>query len=188
MPIVRLLAVVVLVPLLTTAMLTSAALTSATKLPVTSVATATLRVPASLAGGRDWGWPVAPPPRVLRAFEAPPTPYTAGHRGLDLATLMDTPVYAPHAGIVSFAGMVAGRPVLSIAHGENLVSSFEPVKALVSAGESVSRGQLIGVVASGGHCGGACLHFGVRLHGQYVSPMLVLGGVVRAVLLPLASG
>jgi murein DD-endopeptidase MepM/ murein hydrolase activator NlpD len=188
MSIVRLIAVVVLVPLLTTATLTSATPTSAAKQPDTSVATATPLVPASVAGGRDWRWPIAPPRRVIRAFEAPPTPYTAGHRGLDLATVMDTPVYAPDAGIVSFAGTVAGRAVLSIAHGGNLVSSLEPVQALVSAGEPVSRGQLIGVVASGGHCGGACLHFGVRLHGQYVSPMLVLGGAVRAVLLPLASG
>jgi murein DD-endopeptidase MepM/ murein hydrolase activator NlpD len=208
MSLARLLAVIVLLPLLTAGTLTSATLTSATltsaartsatltsatlnaatKQLVTSLATPTRPVPASVTGGPDWAWPIASPRRVIRAFEAPPTPYTAGHRGLDLATVMGTPVYAPATGAVSFAGMVAGRQVLSIAHAGSLLSSFEPVQAVVSAGESVSSGQLIGVVASGGHCAGTCLHFGVRLHGLYVSPMLVLGGAVRAVLLPLRYG
>ena len=134
-----------------------------------------------------WTWPVGPPIALVEPFRAPPTPYAAGHRGIDLAVVPGAPVRAPAAGVVSFAGPVAGRPVLSIDHGDGVVSSIEPVAASVAAGVRVAEGEQVGVVGSGGHCDGVCTHFGVRVHGAYVSPMLFLGGVPRAVLLPLAD-
>ncbi|MFE5671928.1 murein hydrolase activator EnvC family protein [Agromyces sp. NPDC056523] len=134
-----------------------------------------------------WSWPVGPPIGLVEPFRAPPTPYAAGHRGIDLAVVPGGPVRAPADGVVSFAGPVAGRPVLSIDHGDGVVSSIEPVTASVVAGVAVAEGEPIGVVGSGGHCDAACVHFGVRVHGEYVSPMLFLGGVPRAVLLPLAG-
>ena len=138
-----------------------------------------------------WLWPLPPPHSVARPFEAPPSPYAAGHRGIDLPARPGDAVFAPASGVVSFSGMVAGRPVLSISHPGDLISTVEPVRADVAAGDRVAEGdrvaagQQVGRVASGGHCADACIHFGVRLHGQYVSPMLMLGGVPRAVLLPL---
>ena len=33
----------------------------------------------------QWSWPVPPPIVVVAPFRAPPTPYAAGHRGIDLA-------------------------------------------------------------------------------------------------------
>jgi murein DD-endopeptidase MepM/ murein hydrolase activator NlpD len=135
----------------------------------------------------DWEWPIDPPVSLVEPFRAPPTPYAAGHRGIDLAVVPDASVRAPAAGVVSFAGPVAGRPVLSIDHGDGVVSSIEPVAASVAAGTRVTEGEPIGTVGSGGHCDAACVHFGVRVHGEYVSPMLFLGGVPRAVLLPLAD-
>lgn len=132
-----------------------------------------------------WLWPIPPPHSVARPFEAPTSPYAAGHRGIDLPARPGDAVFAPAAGVVSFAGMVAGRPVLSIGHPGDLISTVEPMRADVAEGDRVAAGQQVGRVASGGHCADACVHFGVRLHGQYVSPMLMLGGVPRAVLLPL---
>jgi murein DD-endopeptidase MepM/ murein hydrolase activator NlpD len=136
----------------------------------------------------DWKWPVGPPHSVSRPFEAPPTRFAAGHRGIDITTAPGLRVYAPAPGVVSFAGVVVDRPLLSIAHPGDLVSSLEPVQPAVTPGERVSAGQLVGVVASGGHCAAGCLHFGVRLHGQYVSPILMLGSIPRAVLMPLDDG
>ena len=46
------------------------------------------------------------------------------------------------------------------------------------------RGDEVGVVALGGHTAAGALHFGVRLDGEYINPLLLLGGVPRAVLLP----
>jgi murein DD-endopeptidase MepM/ murein hydrolase activator NlpD len=130
-----------------------------------------------------WAWPVTPPHPIARPFVAPATPYGAGHRGIDIRS-GGVDVFAPESGIVSFVGSVAGRPVLAIRHPGGVVSSFEPVASTLTAGEAVSRGQLVGALLPG-HCSSApCLHFGVRLSGEYVSPLNFLGGIPRAVLLP----
>ncbi|MFD4420221.1 murein hydrolase activator EnvC family protein [Agromyces sp. NPDC058484] len=133
----------------------------------------------------QWRWPVAPPIRVVAPFRAPPSPYAAGHRGIDLVVEPGAGVVAPAAGVVSFAGQVAGRGVVAIDHGGGVVSAIEPVEALVAKGTPVSAGGTIADVASGGHCAAGCVHFGVRIDGEYVSPFLFLGGLPRAVLLPL---
>lgn len=93
------------------------------------------------------------------------------------------PVLAPADGVVSFAGVVVDRPVLSIRHAGGLVSSYEPVVTTLVAGDSVARGQQIGELQAG-HCAELCLHFGVRLDGAYISPLNYLGGIPWSVLLP----
>lgn len=123
----------------------------------------------------------------MRAFEAPASPYATGHRGVDLAAAAGEPVRSPADGVVIFVGVVVDRPVLSIQHDDALLSSVEPVTASVRVGERVRAGQVVGVVAMGAHCSDRCLHLGVRRHGQYISPMLVLDGLARAVLLPVPA-
>lgn len=133
-----------------------------------------------------WKWPLEAPREIVRPFIAPATPYAAGHRGIDLAAPEGTPVYSPADGIVYFTGTVVDRPVVSIRHSDELISSFEPVQTTLVAGDVVRRGDAVGrvVLASAQHCVTSCLHFGVRRHGQYVSPMNYLGGIPRSVLLP----
>ncbi|MFJ4039060.1 murein hydrolase activator EnvC family protein [Microbacterium sp. NPDC090007] len=130
---------------------------------------------------RGWTWPTAPV-RMLRPFVAPAHAYGPGHRGLDLGG--DGDVRAPADGRVAFAGRVAERSVLTIDHGDGLVSSFEPVDTDLAVGEVVGRTQIVGRVSDGGHAGAGSLHFGVRLDGEYINPLRLLGGVPRAVLLP----
>ena len=132
-----------------------------------------------------WSWPVSSPIVVVAPFRAPPTPYAAGHRGIDLAVAPGAAVTAAAAGTVSFAGAVAGRGVVAIDHGGGVVSAIEPVAATVGEGAAVAAGEVIGTVSSGGHCSAGCVHFGVRIDGEYVSPFLFLGGLPRAVLLPM---
>lgn len=132
----------------------------------------------------QWSWPVPPPIVVVAPFRAPATPYAAGHRGIDLAVDPGAAIRAAAAGRVSFAGPVAGRDVVAIDHGGGVVSAIEPVAATVAEGAVVSAGDVIGTVSSGGHCASGCVHFGVRIDGEYVSPFLFLGGLPRAVLLP----
>ena len=134
-----------------------------------------------------WAWPLALPHRVLREFRAPVSEYASGHRGVDLAAHTGDPVFAVADGTVTFSGIVVDRPAISLGHGDGLVSSVEPVLALVAAGDVVHRGQLIGRVATGAHCGDGCLHLGARASGRYVSPMRYLGRVPHAVLLPSES-
>ena len=133
-----------------------------------------------------WAWPVTAPHPIARPFIAPESPYSAGHRGIDISSTEGAAVTAPTDGVVYFAGVVVDRPVLSVTHADGLVSSFEPVESDLPPGTAVRRGETIGRVLPG-HCTPVCLHFGVRLYGQYVSPLNYLGGISRSVLLPTRS-
>lgn len=131
----------------------------------------------------SWSWPVNGPHPLARPYLAPPTPYAAGHRGIDIRANEGTEVLAPDDGVVHFVGIVVDRPVLSIAHGGGVLSSFEPVSSTLSAGDSVVRGEVIGTLLPG-HCEMPCVHVGARIDGDYVNPLLFLGGVPWSVLLP----
>ena len=138
--------------------------------------------------GRDlaelgWVWP-ATGFRVARTYVAPAHEYGPGHRGVDLDLLGGSEVRAPADGIVAFAGGVAGRGILTIDHGSGLVTTLEPVDSELLPGAPLIRGERVATLALGGHASPGALHFGVRLNGEYINPMLLLGGVPRAVLLP----
>lgn len=131
-----------------------------------------------------WVWPVDGQRIVVRPFVAPPTPYGVGHRGVDLAVgNHGVAVVAVMSGVVHFAGVVVDRPVITVRQGQ-VLATVEPVEPVVVAGDIVRAGDVIGVLQPG-HCARPCLHLGVRVAGEYVSPLLWLGGLQRAVLLPL---
>ena len=113
---------------------------------------------------------------VAREFDPPEPDWLSGHRGVDILGQPGMTVVAALPGVVSFAGMVAGRPVVSISHGQ-LTTTYEPVQPSVSAGESVSAGQAIGVLEAGHPCGSeACLHWGLKQGETYLDPLSLLGG------------
>lgn len=132
---------------------------------------------------RGWVWPVRPF-RLARAYVAPAHEYGPGHRGIDLEPLGGAEVRAPAAGVVAFAGSVAGRGILTIDHGDGLVTTLEPVQTSVVPGAPVAADEIVAKVSSGGHAAAGTLHFGVRLHGAYINPMLLFGELPRAILLP----
>jgi murein DD-endopeptidase MepM/ murein hydrolase activator NlpD len=125
-------------------------------------------------------WPLHPPPAVARAFDAPSPDWHPGHRGVDLAGTAGQPVYAAGAATVVFAGVLAGRPVVSLAHPGGLHTSYEPVRAAVRVGQSVTAQTVIGELAAG-HLGcraAACLHWGAMwgaaADARYVDPLGLL--------------
>jgi murein DD-endopeptidase MepM/ murein hydrolase activator NlpD len=130
-------------------------------------------------------WPV-PSPLVVRAFDPPPEPWLAGHRGVDLAAPPGSPVLSAGPGTVVFAGRVSGRGVVSVAHADGLRTTYEPVEPVVRIGDALIPGQPLGTL-SAGHPGcpaAACLHWGLRRGDAYLDPLALLGrGRVR--LLPL---
>ncbi|MBO0595652.1 M23 family metallopeptidase [Nesterenkonia sp. E16_7] len=125
----------------------------------------------------------------LRPFARPPAPWGAGHRGVDLGPLSGgANIRAPADGEISFAGVVVDRPVLSIRHGDGYLSSFEPVETVLEVGDRVSAGDPVGSLATGaGHCEAPCLHWGVRLDGEYINPLLLTGDAEPSILLPLGG-
>ena len=134
------------------------------------------RAAAEADSGTGYVLPLSGPAPVLRGFELPPTPYAAGHRGVDLGSGARATVLAAGAGVVTFAGSVAGRGVVVIEHPDGVSTEYEPVASIVHAGQIVSRGDPIASV-SGEHAGcppDACLHWGARRDGDYFDPMTLL--------------
>ncbi|QHC31607.1 M23 family metallopeptidase [Streptomyces sp. HF10] len=121
-------------------------------------------------------WPVGVRPPVLRGWEPPATPYGPGHRGVDLAAAPGGPVRAVAAGRVSFAGRVAGRGVVTVElTGTGLRTTYEPVSPSVEEGAEVAAGDVVGVVATGAHCGAAaCVHWGLLRGETYLNPLSLL--------------
>ena len=134
--------------------------------------------PASGAG-TGWRWPLDPPVAVVTAFVAPAGPFAAGHRGVDLAGQVGEAVRAAGAGVVAFAGVVAGRGVVSVDHPGGLRTSYEPVAAAVGLGDLVGAGAVLGrLQAVASHCPpAACLHWGLRRGGTYLDPRSLLGAL-----------
>jgi murein DD-endopeptidase MepM/ murein hydrolase activator NlpD len=130
-------------------------------------------------------WPLEPRPEVVATFDPPDDPWGAGHRGVDLAGRIGQPVRSALPGEVVFAGRIAGKPVVSVSHGDTR-TTYEPVVASVEVGRRVAAGDVVGVLdLPASHCfPRACLHWGWRRGDTYLDPLdLVGGGPVR--LLPL---
>jgi len=137
------------------------------------------------AGAAGWRWPLDPPVAVVAGFSAPAGPYAPGHRGVDLGGQVGDPVRSAGAGVVAFAGVVAGRGVVSVDHPRGLRTSYEPVMATVARGDQVGAGAVLGrLEAVASHCPpSACLHWGLRRGGTYLDPRSLVGAV-RVRLLP----
>jgi murein DD-endopeptidase MepM/ murein hydrolase activator NlpD len=123
-----------------------------------------------------WTAPVDGVLRVTRAFDAPAERWGAGHRGADLAAAAGAPVRAAGGGVVLFAGLVAGRPVVSVAHPSGLRTTYEPVSPAVRAGQQVTAGSVLGALLPG-HAGcpaAACLHWGLLRGETYLDPLSLL--------------
>ena len=109
------------------------------------------------------------PGPVVRGFDPPEQRWNAGHRGVDLAAAVGSPVRAAADGEVSVAQTIAGRGVVTIVHGD-LRTTYEPVRASVRVGEQVHAGDVLGTVQAG-HCAAGCLHFGLKRGEQYLDPL-----------------
>jgi murein DD-endopeptidase MepM/ murein hydrolase activator NlpD len=130
-------------------------------------------------------WPLRPDPEVVAGFDPPADPWGSGHRGVDLLGSAGQPVRAALPGRVTFAGVLAGRGVVVVSHGDTR-TTYEPVSADVDVGDTVVAGGRLGRLGVfGSHCfPRVCLHWGWLRDETYLDPLdLVGGGPVR--LLPL---
>ncbi|MFI5619263.1 M23 family metallopeptidase [Streptomyces sp. NPDC051567] len=130
--------------------------------------------------------PLPPPLSVARWWDPPPTPYAAGHRGVDLRAPVGAEIRAVADGRVHHAGPVAGRGVLSLTLANGLRTTYEPVRPLVAEGEPVTAGQVVAVLTEGSHCPGPCLHWGLLAGTTYLNPLTLLPRPVPR-LLPLSE-
>jgi murein DD-endopeptidase MepM/ murein hydrolase activator NlpD len=126
-------------------------------------------------GGSGSGliWPVDGP--VVSGF-GPRFGGSEFHEGIDIAVPSGTPIRAAAAGTVIFTEPEASSGgygnFTCIDHGGGLSTCYAHQESFaVSAGESVSQGQIIGYSDCTGHCFGPHVHFEVRVNGTPVDPM-----------------
>ena len=94
------------------------------------------------------------------------------HYGVDLAGPQGTPIYAAKSGRVAIASYngSAGYHV-ELIHEAGWASVYmHMTHYVVSVGDYVSQGQLIGYMGSTGGSTGPHLHFGISYNGTYVNP------------------
>jgi murein DD-endopeptidase MepM/ murein hydrolase activator NlpD len=94
------------------------------------------------------------------------------HPGLDIAVRSGTPIRAAGGGVVAEAGVDPdyGRYVL-INHPQGYQSMYgHASRVLVTAGEAVKAGQVIGLSGSTGRSTAPHLHFEIRRNGQQIDP------------------
>lgn len=127
-----------------------------------------------------WTWPVDGP--VLRPFVLGDDPYAAGqHRGVDLGAPAASPVRAPAAGAVTFAGTVPGGGLtLTVLTADGYAVTLLHLGSLrVERGASVGEGDVVGSIGPTGTPEHAepYVHLGIRVaadaHG-YVDPLTLL--------------
>ena len=100
--------------------------------------------------------------------------YERMHNGIDLGAPEGTPIYAARSGKVTAAAYQANGAgnYVSINHGDGFTSIYmHMTRYVVSPGEYVSAGQVIGYVGNTGLSKGAHLHFGISYNGTYVNPL-----------------
>ena len=95
------------------------------------------------------------------------------HEGLDFAAPTGTEVYATADGIVEIADRKGGYGnMIDITHGYNYLTRYAHLsKIIVSEGDEVKRGQLIGYVGSTGKSTGPHLHYEVRFKDEPQNPV-----------------
>jgi murein DD-endopeptidase MepM/ murein hydrolase activator NlpD len=101
--------------------------------------------------------------------------YSRMHSGIDFRASYGSPIYAVSDGTVQFAGRHGGHGnFVKLSHGGGLGTGYAHMSRIaVSAGQHVSRGQVIGYVGSTGLSTGPHLHYEMYRNGATVNPSSV---------------
>jgi murein DD-endopeptidase MepM/ murein hydrolase activator NlpD len=96
------------------------------------------------------------------------------HSGLDIASPVGTPIYAPEAGVVAFSGPYAGygNMVLIKHDRKGLYTVYGHCsQSLVRDKQRIHPGQPVALMGSTGRSTGSHLHFEVHYNNQYMNPV-----------------
>ena len=137
-------------------------------------------------------WPVVGP--ITSSFGEREDPVLGGgeaefHPGVDISGPLGTPIHATADGVVLAAEMVNGYGrMVRIDHGHGLQTCYGHMSGFaVTAGQSVSRGQVIGYIGHSGRATGNHVHYEVRIHNIPVNPHKYLRSTLADLGQPQAS-
>jgi murein DD-endopeptidase MepM/ murein hydrolase activator NlpD len=125
-------------------------------------------------------WPVAG--TLESGYGGRRNPFGGGsyeyHEGQDIEAPMGAPVVAAASGTVTIACAQNGYGnVVYIDHGNGLSTRYGHLSRIdVRAGQTISRGELLGLVGSTGRSTGPHLHYEVRINNLPVNPRMYLPG------------
>jgi len=116
---------------------------------------------------------------VSSSFGERNDPFTgrrAFHSGIDFAGREGNDIVAVASGVVTYAGDRYGYgEMVEVNHGNGYVTRYaHNAENLVSVGDTVKRGDVIGRMGDTGRATGPNLHFEVLLDGRAVDPMTVI--------------
>lgn len=125
-------------------------------------------------------------PAFLEAFATPPGAVTSSfgwrrdplhghvrfHRGVDIRAAYAQEIQAAAVGRVVFSGVQGGYgTTVLVEHEGGVQTRYAHLSAaLVSAGDLIERGQILGRAGNSGRATGTHLHFEVIAHGHHVDP------------------
>ena len=122
-------------------------------------------------------WPVTGP--ITSSFGERENPFGGAgndegefHPGIDISGPLGTPIHATADGVVASAGLINGygREVM-VDHGHGVQTLYGHMSGFaVTAGQSVTRGQIIGYIGHSGRTTGNHVHYEVRIHNTPVNP------------------
>ena len=95
------------------------------------------------------------------------------HLGEDLASLVNSPVYAGNNGVVVYAEPLGiyGQTVI-LDHGLGVFSSYSHMSQIdVKVGDKLEKGAVLGRTGTTGLAAGDHLHFAINLQGEFVDPL-----------------
>jgi murein DD-endopeptidase MepM/ murein hydrolase activator NlpD len=94
------------------------------------------------------------------------------HKGIDLACISGTPIYAPADGVITFVGWTGGWGLnIVVRHSDRISTRYAHCSAACTvAGQEVNRGDLIARVGSTGRSVAPHLHYEVLINGVQVDP------------------
>jgi murein DD-endopeptidase MepM/ murein hydrolase activator NlpD len=120
-------------------------------------------------------WPIMGP--ISSSFGEREDPMTGNgdgefHPGLDITGPMGTPIHVTADGVVVSADWMSGYGrLVTVDHGHGVVTRYGHMSGFaVTAGQTVSRGQVIGYVGHTGRTTGNHVHYEVRINGTPVNP------------------
>ncbi len=97
----------------------------------------------------------------------------AKHNGVDIAGKLGTKILAVAAGVVTWSGDRYGYgTMVEVNHGNGYVTRYaHNSENLVAVGDTVKKGQSLGLMGSSGRSTGPHVHFEVLRHGRVVDPV-----------------